>query len=441
MSSASSLVASNLEVYMRSLFAIALVVGVLSPETSESASYTFTSLADSSSYFEEFGVPTINSAGTVAFSAVLDDGTSAVYSISGATIASVADSTGQFSNFSPFVAINDAGTVAFRAELDTGMRGIYTGSGGATTTIADDSGQLNFPNAALLLGKLAINANGTVSFLAGRDAGGQGIFSGSGGAITTIATSGPAQPFSSLGLGPAIRTDGTVVFQAVHVGGGPGIFTGSGGAAFTIVDSAGIFNDFGMFPFASADTIGFLASLDGGGQGIFMTGGAGTTIMIADSTGPFSTFVEPSTSSNSSVAFVATLDTGSSHGIYTGDDPVADKVIQEQELLFGLTIDSVQFLHGSNANGQIVFRYMAFGGAEIISGIAMATPMLVPEPSSLAGIILAIAMCCSGRRRATGFQFRIFRIHCGTFSLQDAANGDPPASGLHAFANCFSTTL
>jgi hypothetical protein len=51
----------------------------------------------------------------------------------------IADIGGPFSFFGD-LALNDLGTVAFLAGLDAGGDGIFTGSGGPTTTIADTSG-------------------------------------------------------------------------------------------------------------------------------------------------------------------------------------------------------------------------------------------------------------------------------------------------------------
>jgi hypothetical protein len=70
-------------------------------------------------------------------------------------------------------AINDEGTVAFRAFLDAGGRGIFTGSGGEITTIVDDSGAFRGFNS------MALNDEGAVVFQAVLDAGGEGIFTGS----------------------------------------------------------------------------------------------------------------------------------------------------------------------------------------------------------------------------------------------------------------------
>ena len=54
------------------------------------------------------------------------------------TFTLIADSAGAFSNFGSYSSpsLNSSGTVAFYAALDNGRYGIFTGSGGATATIA-----------------------------------------------------------------------------------------------------------------------------------------------------------------------------------------------------------------------------------------------------------------------------------------------------------------
>jgi hypothetical protein len=54
------------------------------------------------------------------------------------------------------------------------------------------------------------------------------------------------------------------------------------------------------------------------------------------------------------VAFLGYPDAGG-QGIFTGPDPVADKVIRTGDPLFGSTVTAVNFEHGLNDAGQIVF--------------------------------------------------------------------------------------
>lgn len=107
------------------------------------------------------------------------------------TFTNIADSRGSFSDFyipgetvfASAPAINNKGTVVFQSFLDAGGEGIFTGSGGETTTIANTSG--SFSRFAGV--DPAINDDGTVAFFAGLDTGGQGIFTSSGGEIAEVA--------------------------------------------------------------------------------------------------------------------------------------------------------------------------------------------------------------------------------------------------------------
>jgi len=157
-------------------------------------------------------------------------------------------------------------------KLGAERQGIFTGSGGATTTIADLGGPFTS------FGPPAINDSGTVAFQAGLKAGGQGIFTGSGGATTTIAdTGGLLSGFSSV----AINNGGTVAFQANLPSSGPhqrngGIFTGPDPIADRVIGTGdpldgsrvGILN-FDRFGLNNAGSIAFIATLADGRQGIY----------------------------------------------------------------------------------------------------------------------------------------------------------------------------
>lgn len=85
------------------------------------------------------------------------------------TFINIVDNTGPLGVFGT-PKINNAGTVAFRAEIDTGGEGIFTGNGSELTTIADTSGSFS----DLDNDGMSINAVGTVAFHASLDSGGAG---------------------------------------------------------------------------------------------------------------------------------------------------------------------------------------------------------------------------------------------------------------------------
>jgi len=280
----------------------------------------------------------------------------------------IADSTGPFGSFGQYPSINDRGTVAFLSDLDTGPRGIFTGSGGPITTFA-------VTGSFFCCGYPSINARGVVAFM------GNGIFtSKGGGSITTIVdTSGPFTGFHDR---LSINDTGTIAFLASVKVGSPGIFTIQHGSITTLVDTSGPFIAVGVPAINNAGTVAFFGCLDAlnpscsinenAAQGIF-TGDGGPLTTIVDTSGPFSHFGNPSMNNSRMVVFLAFLEAGGS-GIFTGPDPVADKVIATGNLLFGSTVASLGFLQGLGLNdaGQVAFFARLVDGTE---GIYLATPV------------------------------------------------------------------
>jgi len=365
------------------------------------ANYTFTNIADSTGEWRQFDIPSINSGGTVAFSARIatpgpPDG---MFTGTGGPLTTIADDSGPLGaigHSGSLSSINPGGTVAFRAVRDgdagewTG--GIFTGSGGPITTVAHVSGQFSsFRGLGFLP---AINTGGTVAFHATLDAGGEGIFTGSGGPTSTIADS--SGPFSTFVNFPSINTGGTVAFFARLDAGGNGIFIGSGGPTTTIADTSGPFSGFGGTPsINTGGTVAFDAFLDTGARGIF-TGSGGPITTIADNSGPFSTFIRPWINNAGTVVFYADL-APSGHGIFTGDGGSTSKVIRTGDPLFGSTVAEVIIGGPSlNDNGDVAFRYFLANG---VDGIAIAR--IIPEPASLALLLAGLIAMFLHRPAAT----------------------------------------
>ena len=99
--------------------------------------------------------------------------------------------------------------------------------------------------------------------------------------------------------------------------------------------------------------------------------------------------------------FLAGLDNGA-FGIFTGPDPVADKVIQLGETLFGSTATSFTLVpvgenYGNtdiNDAGQVAFHYQLANGRQ---GIAVATP--TPEPGIFTCLVLGALLFGTMRYR------------------------------------------
>ena len=292
----------------------------------------------------------------------------------------IADSAGPLGSFdfnSP--ALNAVGTVAFRASLDTGIQGVFSGNGNTITTIAIA------PSLSGYLGPPAINRAGTVAFAASPNSGsGDSIFAGNGGPLVTIAnTAGQFKDFAA-GHSTAINTSGTVAFWASQDAGPAGIFINSGGAVMPVfLNSAPLFAD-SSIAFNDAGTLAFRKS---NGTGIVTVNG-GLITTIADSTGPLNYFGSaPSLNGNGTVAFVAGINgsDGGTFGIYTGNGgpltTIAD--ISGPFSSFG----SFNFGHPSiNDAGTVAFgAILDAGGGGLFIGDGTATNEVIGSGDALFG--------------------------------------------------------
>ncbi len=346
----------------------------------DAATYTYTKIAETSSApngFSALNIPSLSDNGTAAFSARLNSTLIGIFIGDGTTTANpIVDTSGPSSNFgfsftnlgSP--SINNTGMVAFWARLNDGSNRFFTSDGATATTIAGPFTSFGT--------NPSINDAGTVAFLANI-----GVFTGSGGSTTTIAdTSGR---FSFLSF-PSITNTGTVAFQAFLDAGGSGIFMSDGTTTTTVVDSSSTFSAL-IFPVTNnGGTVTFLGFVNGGGSGIFTSNG-GTLTSIADTSGPFTLFSTPSINDAGVVAFQAFISTGA--GIFSGPDPIADKVIATGDPLDGSTVAGLAFSReGLNGAGQVAFFASLADGRQGVfladpgdGGDPMPTPDPVPSPA------------------------------------------------------------
>src|SRR5439155_105611 len=159
----------------------------------------------------------------------------------------IADTSGPLSDFG-LLSINDAGLVAFRAALDAGGQGVYVGNGGPLSTIVSASDGTGFgPH-------VSINNSGLVAFGKGA-ATTQGAYVSDGSTTTTIADS--SGPLNVPTCCPFLSDNGTASFAASFDSGGGRVSTGSGLLAVT----REALNDSGQ--------VAFQATLTNGVQGVF----------------------------------------------------------------------------------------------------------------------------------------------------------------------------
>jgi len=337
-----------------------------------------------------FGDPVLNSSGTVAFLGKNSSLGSAVYKTSNTgllTIASTNSSTpqkstapfigGSFTAFSDLL-LNESGTVAFIGNNgilvnSLAASGIYTGSGGALTTIAatgQDAG-LGVNENVTILGSLSLSDTGKVGFVAISSAGAadtttpSGFFLGSGGGTPTSLSATPIAKTTQTapGLGGAFTSLETPALNAV----GASTFWGTNGT------NSGIYASFG----SSLITIA-------------------TTLQAAPGIGgTFSSLVVPTINDKGSVVFIGRNDLEISlgikrAGIFSGSggaiSQIATNYNPTNDPFFNapgfIGKNFVTFLEpGISNSGVVAFKGQVDGGG---SGVYRWVPSAVPSLQAVA---------------------------------------------------------
>jgi hypothetical protein len=369
------------------LLATALSSLLALPLNGEAVPFTFVKIADTSGVIT--GDPALNDAGDVVFATGYSTGGQHpivvgdhIFVGNGGPLRTIADTSGPFNGFgigffggNP--SINNSGTVGFSAGLKTGGSGIFTSDGTTIITIATGSGF-----------SPSLNDQGTAAFHTFSNAPNGGIFTGNGGPLTRIALGQPSQP-PTFGTfidtqKPSINNQGTVAFTATDLQTTiTSIFTGSGGPLNTTIDNSGPFQFVSNPSINNKGLVAFEGGLKSGLEGIFVTDG---TMLrnVADTSGGFGFLYSPDINDADLVAFFATTQqngfvTGT--GIFTGPDPIADRVIVTNDALFGSTVTDLWGFGAKgflNDAGQITFFAALSNGTQ---GIFRADP--VPEPSTM----------------------------------------------------------
>jgi hypothetical protein len=307
------------------------------------------------------------------------------------TYTNVADSSGplgflkadSFDFLSP-PAISAGGVVAFSSTIDAGGTGVFTGSGGALTPIAV-TGDGGF---ALLTPNVSINAGGVVAFTGRLGPGVDGVFTGNGGPVNTIALSNNSD-FASFSP-PVINQAGVIAFSATQDGGAQGIFTVAGGVTNTVVlNSNSNFDTFFPPAINQAGIVTFGATLDAGGDGLF-AGTAGQITPVATSGTTFSHLYDvsyPSINSAGAVAFFGAL-SGTDNGVYIGQSGNTTTIAQTVGLPFKNFPFPLAYLGSPsiNASGMLAFvGFLDAGGSALLTGPNPATDTIIRTGDSLFG--------------------------------------------------------
>ncbi len=354
-----------------------LSLSMLGVTPAMAGSFTFTKIADNQGEFTSIGSSgAINDNGTVAFVATLKDSSKTLYTSDGVSNTEIANLNRLLS---PFISdINNNGTVAIITTSPpptTAVAGLsitkelFVARGGSLTNLGGTFMD-RFSNGRLL--DFALNQQDELAYLKFYSSRGSDIYS-----LVLNTANQPNVPiaFASNRGGSSdaqvdtldsinffdINNQGEVIFAATNKQSPPitAIFSVNGGEPTRIVEtdaSALRVNDKGNILLLSKDAIRLFDR------------STSTLRTIADtSSGSFKTFNSYfAINNNDSVAFTATLNGGES-GIFTGADPVADKVIATGDSLEGSTVTGFYFqLNNLNNLGQIAFYVRLANGEQAI---------------------------------------------------------------------------
>lgn len=370
--------------------AVALILAAIAMPSARAGSFSFA--VAHSSFPAYFGAPSINDFGVVNFNAVTINGSRVMYS--GDRLLWQDDSGLEFLGHT--MTNNHTGDSA-----STVYHGGYDVVGTFTEFIWMN--QLNifanlgetYSSGYSRFGSPVINDAQLVAFFAENDNGTSGIYTGrrSPDVAPIVLSTGL---YSTFGEVVSINNSGQVAFTAANSLLQTLVVSSDGSNTEYIVTTGGTYkslytpsiNDHGM--------VVFRAELTEGGSGIYVGGGGGQISTIANTEGQFAAFEFPVINNGGDVAFGAIVDGGGLYGIFTGGDPVADKVIQQGDPLFGSTLSDLRFYRSLNNHGQIAFRYVLANGEQ---GIAVATPMIVPEAASLSLVLVGLGVMAASRRK------------------------------------------
>jgi hypothetical protein len=323
--------------------------------------FSLTVIASTGERFSGFApyVASVNDAGTVAFQAALRDGGSGVFTGSGGAVAE-AVGPALLAGVTSHPDLNNAGDMSFYGDLLGGGQGVFLLRDGCLQTVADTHG----PFASIGPFGPTMNEAGMVAFRADLAPGVSGIFAGDGAAVATVADGeGPWSRFHGL---PVITGNGTVVFRTDRKDGIQGIYAGRGGSIRTVAETGDLFETLGRFPSANEHgTVAFAATLRVGGERLFRADEDRVT-PIVETDDAFETSRGAMITNARAVVRIATP-RGGTLGLFSGPDPVADRILAIGDPLLGSTVAELGSNPVSvNAAGQVAISATLTDGRQII---------------------------------------------------------------------------
>lgn len=308
----------------------------------------------------------------------------------------IAETGETFGDFAPYVAsLADAGLVAFQAALVGGGSGVFVGDGTGVRAVdcgacgevishpdIDDSGAISvYTERGLVLGGAnprvlaaptgrfgaigplgpTMNDRGVVAFRATDAAGVDGVYTVGPAGVAVVAAAGDdIRRFDGL---PVVNDAGSVAYRG-ETAAGEHVIACDGR---TVARAGERFSALGRFPIIDdTGAVAFGVELRGGSQAVFIDRD-GELEQLVDSSGPFESFRGVLVASGRLVVFYGTP-RGGTMGIFTGPDPVADRVVGIGDALFGSTVRAFVLNPVSvNRAGQIAIRFELNDGRGVIA--------------------------------------------------------------------------
>jgi hypothetical protein len=361
-----------------------LAVIALAPSAS-AVSYSFSNIADTTTNgFTSFAGPSLNINGNLAF--VGNTAThKGVYigNGGGLTLLTRSDTSVYATYGGP--SMNNDGRVSFHANRDgflsdaiviyssTGLTELATGTITGSTPgafAAFDSTMTSISSGGTSGGQVA----GRVVFMAQTQDTNPRVGLHRGVNMIVVDSTAGNGSFSNYGSWQ-ITGAGTTVFTATK-NGVAGVFTATQGlgsvGTIAAVGGGGSFTGFTTASINAGGKVAFGASVTGANNIYLKTPSSSPTI-FATNTGSYASFSGPVINNVGSIAFYATLDNGT-FGIYSGPNPVTDKIIEKGASLFGSTVTGLS-APSFNDNGQLAFQVtLANGNVALVR----ASPVVAP---------------------------------------------------------------
>ena len=378
-----------------------LALAAFAPVAPAQTIYTFTKIADTNFFFSNFSAPSLNDAGKVAFNASARDQRSGIFSGDG-TETGLGDYVAiviQQPGTGVYVPGSYVGSrVAFSRIVNpqTGTGGIFSSDGVNPQTIIVDPTIVN-----VTLYPPLMNRAGQVAYLGGGTVDLRGIYvaqNGSSQPVYTIPaffTRGPVEMHNVFEFGNTQVTDaGAILFEGdffnlpvnptdPEIDFGGLVQGGLNGGLPTLLVTDGLLSngDFQSLEEFAGNNGGQVACIVSVSDDIGLyyrllrvNGGAATSITDTRS-GPFLDLSFGGSRSltindNGTIIFVATfkdVNGVTQTGLFTGPDPVNDKVIATGDPLFGSVVGSITFDRvGFNNQGQVAFRAALNNGNSMV---------------------------------------------------------------------------